>query len=215
MADPQKESEILFKAIKDKDEKAIIALCLRTTNAIRLEILNIYKECYNQNLLANFRSIFNDNFLKTLIALFTEPIEYDVNELKEAINTKNVDTLIEIIVSRPQNILMQIKDRYNKKYKSDLIKDVENKTSGYVKKILLSFLECKRSTNTQPNIEECKKIASELFKAGEGKIGTDKSVFVKHFSTLSPNELKEVYIAYPKYAHINFQRDSLLFPSLF
>jgi len=201
MADPQKEAEILFKAIKDKDEKAIIALCLRTTNAIRLEILNIYKECYNQNLLANFRSIFNDNFLKTLIALFTEPIEYDVNELKEAINTKNVDTLIEIIVSRPQNILMQIKDRYNKKYKSDLIKDVENKTSGYVKKILLSFLECKRSTNTQPNIEKCKKIASELFKAGEGKIGTDKSVFVKHFSTLSPNELKEVYIAYPKYAY--------------
>ena len=201
MADPQKEAEILFKAIKDKDEKAIIALCLRTTNAIRLEILNIYKECYNQNLLANFRSIFNDNFLKTLIALFTEPIEYDVNELKEAINTKNVDTLIEIIVSRPQNILMQIKDRYNKKYKSDLMKDVENKTSGYVKKILLSFLECKRSTNTQPNIEECKKIASELFKAGEGKIGTDKSVFVKYFSTLSPNELKEVYIAYPKYAY--------------
>ena len=201
MADPQKEAEILFKAIKDKDEKAIIALCLRTTNAIRLEILNIYKECYNQNLLANFRSIFNDNFLKTLIALFTEPIEYDANELKEAINTKNVDTLIEIIVSRPQNILMQIKDRYNKKYKSDIIKDVENKTSGYVKKILLSFLECKRSTNTQPNIEKCKKIASELFKAGEGKIGTDKSVFVKHFSTLSPNELKEVYIAYPKYAY--------------
>ena len=128
----KKEAEILFKAIKDKDEKAIIALCLRTTNAIRLEILNIYKECYNQNLLANFRSIFNDNFLKTLIALFTEPIEYDVNELKEAINTKNVDTLIEISASRPQEILKQIKDKYNNKYKSDLIKDVKSKTSGVV-----------------------------------------------------------------------------------
>ena len=201
MAAPQKEAETLLKAIQDKDEKAVIALCLRTTNDDRLKILNAYKDLYNQDLIGNFKNIFKDNFLKTLIALFTEPIEYDVNELKEAINTKNVDTLIEIIASRPQEILKQIKDKYNKKYKSDLIKDVENKTSGNVKKILLSFLECKRSTNTQPNIEKCKKIASELFKAGEGKIGTDKSVFVKHFSTLSPNELKEVYIAYPKYAY--------------
>jgi len=193
-----KEAEILFKAIKNKDEKAVIDLCLRTTNATRLEILNIYKECYNQDLLADFRSIFNDNFLKTLIALFTEPIEYDVNELKEAIDTNNVDTLIEIIVSRPQNILIQIKDKYNEKYKCDLIKDVKNKTSGIVKKILIPFLECKRSTNTQPNKEQCERIASELFKAGEARIGTDESVFVKYFSTLSPDELKEVYIAYPK-----------------
>ena len=205
----KKEAEILFKAIKDKDKKAIIALCLRTTNSTRLEISNIYKECYNQNLLDDFKNIFNDNFLKTLIALFTEPIEYDVNELKEAINTKNVDTLIEIIVSRPQNILMQIKDKYNKKYKSDLIKDVKNETSGNVQQILISFLECKRSTNTQPNKEQCKKIASELFEAGEHKIGTDESVFVKYFSTLSPNELKEVVNAYPTYAYKHQLADAL------
>ena len=116
------EAKTLLKAIQDKDKKAVIALCLRTTNDDRLKILNAYKDLYNQDLLGNFKNIFKDNFLKTLIGLFTEPIEYDVNELKEAINTKNVDTLIEIIASRPQEILKQIKDKYNKKYKSNLIR---------------------------------------------------------------------------------------------
>ena len=43
MAAPQKEAETLFKAIQDKDEKAVIALCLRTTNDDRLKILNAYQ----------------------------------------------------------------------------------------------------------------------------------------------------------------------------
>ena len=67
------EAKTLLKAIQDKDEKAVIALCLRTTNDDRLKILNAYKDLYNQDLIGNFKNIFKDNFLKTLIALFTEP----------------------------------------------------------------------------------------------------------------------------------------------
>ena len=198
MATPKKETEILFKAIKDKDEKAIIALCLRTTNDDRLKILKDYKDLYNHDLLADFKNIFKDNFLKILMALFTEPIEYDVNELKEAINTKNVDTLIEIIASRPQEILKQIKDKYNKNYKSSLIKDVTSKTSGTVRKILISLLECQRSTNDKPNEKQCKKIAKEIFLAGEAILGTNESVFIKYFCSLSPEEFIQVADAYPQ-----------------
>ena len=192
------EAKTLFKAIQDKDEKAVIALCLRTTNDDRLKILNAYKDLYNQDLIGNFKNIFKDNFLKTLIGLFTEPIEYDVNELKEAINTKNVDTLIEIIASRPQEILKQIKDKYNKKYKTNLIKDVTSKTSGIVRKILISLLECKRSTNDKPNEQQCKKIAKEIFLAGEAILGTNESVFIKYFCSLSPEEFIQVANAYPQ-----------------
>ena len=68
------EAKTLLKAIQDKDKKAVIALCLRTTNDDRLKILNAYKDLYNQDLIGNFKNIFKDNFLKTLIGLFTEPI---------------------------------------------------------------------------------------------------------------------------------------------
>ena len=201
------EAKTLLKAIQDKDEKAVIALCLRTTNDDRLKILNAYKDLYNQDLLGNFKNIFKDNFLKTLIALFTEPIEYDVNELKEAINTKNVDTLIEIIASRPQEILKQIKDKYNNKYKSDLIKDVKSKTSGVVEQILISLLECKRSTNEHPNEDQIKKIAEELLKAGEGQIiFTDKPVFIKYFCCLSPEEFKQLD---KEYREVNYYHHTI------
>ena len=200
------EAKTLLKAIQDKDKKAVIALCLRTTNDDRLKILNAYKDLYNQDLIGNFKNIFKDNFLKTLIALFTEPIEYDVNELKEAINTKNVDTLIEIIASRPQEILKQIKDKYNNKYKSDLIKDVKSKTSGVVEQILISLLECKRSTNEHPNEDQIKKIAEELLKAGEGQIFTDKPVFIKYFCCLSPEEIKQLD---KEYREVNYYHHTI------
>lgn len=207
MAAPQKEAETLLKAIQDKDEKAVIALCLRTTNDDRLKILNAYKDLYKQDLIGNFKNIFKDNFLKTLIALFTEPIEYDANELKEAINTKNVDTLIEIIASRPQDILKKIKDKYNKKYKSDLIKDVTSKTSGYVQLILITLLECKRSINNQPNEKQCEKIAEELLNKGQGQIFADKPTFIKYFCSLSPEEFKQVANKYPK---INYKGHTIV-----
>jgi len=74
-----------------------------------------------------------------MIALFTNPIEYDADELRKAMKGigTNENTLIEIIASRPPGILRQIIAKLNEKYKRDLEKDVKSETSGSLRKLLI------------------------------------------------------------------------------
>ena len=164
------------------------------------EIVKAYKASYGRDLLSDLKSELHGKFEDAMIALFTEPIEYDADELRKAMKGigTNEDTLIEIIASRPPGILKQIINKFNEKYKRDLEKDVKSETSGTLRKLLIALLQCSRSTNTQPNPEQCKAIAEEMYKAGEAKIGTDESVFNKYFCTLSPIELAQVSREYHK-----------------
>ena len=70
-----------------------------------------------------------------MIALFTDPIEYDADELRKAMKgiRTNRATLLEIIVLRPSSILSQIKAKFNQNYKRDLEADVKSETSGTLK----------------------------------------------------------------------------------
>ena len=202
MATPQQDADALRKAMKGVgcDEKAIIAICTGRTNAQRLEIVKAYKASYGRDLLSDLKSELHGKFEDAMIALFTDPIEYDADELRKAMKGigTNEDTLIEIIASRPPNILRQIIAKFNEKYKRDLEKDVKSETSGTLRKLLIALLQCSRSTNTMPNPEQCKAIAEEIYKAGEAKMGTDESVFNKYFCTLSPIELAQVSREYHK-----------------
>ena len=200
MSTPQQDADALRKAMKGFgcDEKAIIDICVGRTNAQRLEIVKAYKASYGRDLLADLKSELHGKFEDAMIALFTDPIEYDADELRKAMKGlgTNEDTLIEIIASRPPAILRQVKEKFNAKYKRDLEKDVHSETSGTLRKLLIALLQCNRSTNTQPNPEQCKSIAEEIYKAGEAKLGTDESVFNKYFCSLSPVELAHVARAY-------------------
>ena len=47
----------------------------------------------------------------------------------------------------------------------------------------MNLLEGNRGTNSSPDLENCIKIAKELYDAGEGKLGTNEEVFIKYFTT--------------------------------
>jgi hypothetical protein len=135
-----------------------------------------------------------------VMALFTDPIEFDADELRAAMKGlgTNEDTLIEIIASRPPHILKLVIEKFKEKYKRDLEKDVKSETSGTLRKLLIALLQCSRGTNTNPNQVQCAEIAQEIYKAGEKKLGTDESIFNKYFCTLSPHELAAVSREYHK-----------------
>ena len=202
MATPQQDADALRKAMKGIgcDKKAITDICSHRTNAQRLEIVKAYKASYGRDLIADLKSELHGKYEDSIIALFTDPIEYDADELRKAMKGMgtNEDTLIEIIASRPAPILAQIKAKFNEKYKRDLEADVKSETSGTLRKLLIALLQCSRSTNTMPNPAQSAAIAAEIHKAGEAKLGTDESVFNKYFCTLSPHELAAVSREYHK-----------------
>ena len=87
------------------DEKAIINICTGRTNAQRLEIVKAYKASYGRDLIADLKSELHGKFEDAMIALFTDPIEYDADELRKAMKGLGTseDTLIEIIAKAPIN----------------------------------------------------------------------------------------------------------------
>lgn len=198
----QTDAEALRKAMKGlgTDEETLIKICANRTNQQRQQIKVQYKSLFGRDLIADLKSELHGKFEDAMVALFTEPIEYDCDELRKAMKGlgTNEDTLIEILASRPAPVLKQIIAKFKEKFNRDLETDVKKETSGTLRHLLISLLQCNRSTNPVPDPTNCANIAKEIYDAGEAKMGTDESVFNKYFCMLSPQELARVSQEYHK-----------------
>ena len=198
----QADADALKKAFKGIgcDKKTIIDITVNRTNAQRQQIKEAYKASYGRDLMKDLKSELHSHLEDGILALFTDPIEYDADELRGAMKGMgtNEDTLIEIIASRPPHVLKAIIAKFKEKFNRDLEADVKSETSGTLRKLLIALLQCSRSVNTNPNQAQCAQIAQEIYQAGEKKLGTDESVFNKYFCTLSPYELAAVSREYHK-----------------
>ena len=198
----QADAEALSKAMKGfgTDEATLIKLCANRTNAQRQQMRAAYKSLYGRDLIADLKSELKGKFEDAMVALFTEPIEYDADQLREGMKGlgTNEDTLIEIIASRSPSQLKAIAAKYKEKYNRDLEQDIKKETHGTLEHLLVSLLQGSRSTNMRPDQNKAAQIAQEIFKAGEAKLGTDESVFNKYFCSLSPYELTAMAQQYHK-----------------
>ena len=198
----QADAEALRKAMKGfgTDEAALIKIVANRTNRQRQEIKAAYKASFGRDLISDLKSELRGKFEDAMIALFTEPIEYDADQLREGMKGlgTNEDTIIEILASRDPKYLQAVKQKYNQKYKRNLEDDIKKETHGTLEHLLISLLQGSRSTNTQPNPNKMAAIAQEIYQAGEAKLGTDESVFNKYFCSLSPHELAMMAQQYHK-----------------
>jgi annexin A7/11 len=95
--------------------------------------------------------------------------------------------LIDVICQTSNAELAQIKAMY-----PGLEKEVEKETSGNFRKVLLELLKCKRDESLMVNEREAEADAVTLYNAGEKKLGTDDSAFIRLFTTRSVAHLAAV-----------------------
>ena len=180
--------ETLRNAMKGfgTDEATLIKLVANRTSRQRQIIKEQYKQAFGRDLISDLKSELHGKMEDAFIALFTNPVEYDADALRDAMHGAgtNEDTLIEIIASRNNEQLAAIKQCYN--------------THGTLEHLLVSLIQGKRSYNPHPDQGRCAAIAKEIYDAGEAKLGTDESIFNKYFVTLSPMELACVAQHYNK-----------------
>ena len=198
----KKDAEIMRKAMEGNgtDEKSLINIAGKRTHKERMKIRHAYKAMFGKDLMSDLISDLSGDFKKLMLALFTDPVEYDADCIYRAIKGAGTDeeTLIEIFASRPNWYLNKIKSIYNEKYKKDLEEHVRGDTSGDFRRLLVSLIQGKRSTNQYPDKDECVKIAKNLYEAGEKRLGTDEEVFNKIFALSSPHELIAISREYHK-----------------
>ncbi len=169
------------------DEESIINLTANTKNAERQYIRQAYKGNFGRDLLDDFKSELSGDFKKVIVGMWMSQVEYDVDQIFKACDGMGTDedTLSEIVGSRSNQRLEEIKHLYKLKHKETLEERIIDETSGDYKKLLVAIVQCKREEDNVVDNNEVIKDVEHLYKAGEGKWGTDEEVFIRIFALRS------------------------------
>ncbi len=203
----EEDAAALRKAMKGlgTDEDAIIKIVANRTNAQRQKIKESFKNQFNRDLIKDLKSELRGKLEDAMIALFTEPIEYDCDQLKKAMKGAgtNEDTLIEIIATRPNSHIQQIHKKYREMFNKELISDIHDELSGELRDLMTSLLQGARDDQSKFDEKSCIEKAEKLYKAGEGKIGTNEQIFYDILIKSSPNEIIAINNEYCKISKKN------------
>ena len=192
----------LRKAMKGMgtDEDAIIKIVANRTNAQSQKIKESYNKQFNRDIIKDLKSELRGKLEDIVIALFQTPVEYDCDQLKKAMKGSGTDesTLIEIIATRPNSYIQQMHKQYREMFGKELVSDIMGEISGELKDLLLSLLQGARddSYNVDPTV--CAQKAQELYKAGEGKVGTNDKLLMRILISRDEIDMPQIKEAYNK-----------------
>ncbi|XP_064106648.1 annexin A4-like isoform X1 [Macrobrachium nipponense] len=211
--DPSSDAAVLRKAMKGlgTDEAAIINVLSHRTCHERQQILVKYQQAYGReepedtkkalsgDLVKDLKSELSGKFEDAVVALMTPLPLFLARELHNAISGigTNERTLVEILCTRDNASLRMIKDAYYQEYRKKVEDDLHGDTSGDFRRLLISMCACARDEgNCDPALANS--LAQQLYKAGEGKLGTDEAEFNRILSSYSYPLLRCVFEEYKK-----------------
>uniref|UniRef100_A0A8C6PDK2 Annexin n=1 Tax=Nothobranchius furzeri TaxID=105023 RepID=A0A8C6PDK2_NOTFU len=201
---PGADVTVLDKAIKAKgvDENTIIEVLVKRSNDQRQQIKEAYLKATGKPLETALKNALKGDLEDVVLALLKTPAQYDAQQLKQAMKGLGTDedTLIEILASRNNKQILELKKAYKEDYKKDLEEDIRSDTSGDFRNALMAL--CKTSKSTQLIDSD----ARSLYEAGEGRKGTDASVFIEILTTRSAAHLRKVFDRYSKYSKVDMAK---------
>ena len=199
---PEQDCQIIHNAVHGAgtDERAIINIIVNRNYMQRAAIRQAYKSCYGKDLVKRLKDDTSGNFKDVITGMFMTPAEFDAMWLYKAMKGlgTNDSVLIEIIGTRNNQELMEIKQVFQREYHEPLEKWVRGDTSGNFRNLLIALLQCNRSTNLTADPMMCQNDAQALYQAGEGRWGTDEATFIRLFATRSAAELAMIDNCYSR-----------------
>ncbi|XP_072321555.1 annexin A2-like [Eucyclogobius newberryi] len=203
--DPGRDAARIDAAIKTKgvDEQTLIDILTRRSWEQRKEICFEYERFSKKDLAAALKGALSGSLEALMLGLLKSPAEYDAAELKASMKGLGTDeeALIELVCSRSNEEMLNIKKVYRDLFKKELEKDVAGDTSGDFAKLLLALLQTKRDEPT--NVVDYEKIdadAQALYSAGVERKGTDLVTWIGIMSQRSVPHLQKVFDRYKSYS---------------
>jgi annexin A7/11 len=203
IGDPKEYANKLHNALKGNDlneRQAIVILASLDPHTLE-KVKNAYGELYGNALALDIGKHVSGHFGDALLAILKDPAELDADYLHKAMKGlgTNDSVLIEILVTRTPDQIKKIKEAFVKKYGESLEKWITEEASGDYRKYLLALVETNRASSAGAvNKEEVAKDSEALYKAGEGRLGTNENVFIEIFSEKSWKHLRQVSEHYGK-----------------
>ncbi|KAJ8346146.1 hypothetical protein SKAU_G00303390 [Synaphobranchus kaupii] len=208
--DPEKDAARIETAIKTKgvDEQTIIDVLTKRSYAQRRDIAFAYERSAKKNMITALKGALSSSLESVILGLMKSTSQFDASEIKGSIKGLGTDeeTLIEMVCSRSNEELLEIKQVYKELFKSELEKDVAGDTSGDFKKLLLALVQTKRvESGNIVDQEMIDQDARALYEAGVKKKGTDVEIWISIMSERSVPHLQKVFQRYNSYSPYNMQ----------
>ncbi|XP_047452875.1 annexin A2a [Mugil cephalus] len=208
--DPDRDAARLETAIKTKgvDEQTIIDVLTKRTYSQRRDIAFAYEKRAKKDMISALKGALSGSLETVILGLMKSTAQYDASEIRGSIKGLGTDeeTLIEIVCSRSNDELVEIKKVYKELFKKELEKDVAGDTSGNFAKLLLALVQTKRDEPSA--VVDYKKIdadAKALYDAGLGTKGTDVATWISIMSERSVPHLQKVFQTYKSYSPYDMQ----------
>uniref|UniRef100_A0AC34Q614 Annexin n=1 Tax=Panagrolaimus sp. JU765 TaxID=591449 RepID=A0AC34Q614_9BILA len=196
------DAEALRKAMKGlgcNNSKVVAVLCGRS-NWQRQEISKAFKVMYGKDLIKELKGELSGDFEDLIMALMEPPARYDAMQLYKAmagLGTKE-SVLIEIMTTRTNAQIQELKMTYKQLYGHDLERDLIGETSGHFKRLLVSLCAGGRDESNYTDPLRANQDARNLYRAGEQRLGTDESCFNAILASQNMYQLRMVFDEYQK-----------------
>uniref|UniRef100_A0A8B9L581 Annexin n=1 Tax=Astyanax mexicanus TaxID=7994 RepID=A0A8B9L581_ASTMX len=188
------------------DEQTIIQVLTKRTYAQRREIAFAYERRAKKDMISALKSALSGSLETVILGLMKSTAQYDASEIKASIKGLGTDeeSLIEIVCSRSNAELMEIKKVYRELFKKELEKDVAGDTSGDFAKLLLALAK-RAEPSSVVDYEKIDEDARALYEAGVKRKGTDVKTWISIMTERSVPHLQKVFDRYKSYSPYDMQ----------
>jgi len=186
------DAEIIHKAVEGlgTDEKAINKVLGHRNKEQIQEIARAYEHAYKNTLLHDIKGDTSGNYKRLLVSLINTPVQNKKELILRA--TKGLGTtekyLIDVLAPSSNDEILELYQN-DPKIIHAIIDDVSH---GNFARVVEQLLKGKRDEREHIPDDEAVTQAERLYKAGEGKLGTDEKVFNEVITKYSPTALKQI-----------------------
>nr|CDS26801.1 annexin [Hymenolepis microstoma] len=194
------DSQALYKAMKGlgTNESAIIKVLSQRTFEQRKDIAQSFKSSFGKDLDKSLKSEISGKFESVVLLSLQGLPGLLASSMRTAIKGAGTDEtlLLQCIIPFQNAIIRETAQVYDKTTGHKLEADIRNDTGGDFQKILIAMIQGTRDEGTNVDFNMVNADAQRLYKAGEGKIGTEEAVFTQIFAQRSFAHIKALSQAY-------------------
>ncbi|PTB54145.1 hypothetical protein M431DRAFT_451313 [Trichoderma harzianum CBS 226.95] len=188
------------------DEKTLINVLSRK-DPLQIEVIrSTYERTFKRRLVEDIKSETRSWFEFGLVQLARGPLLADIHNLFDAMagpGTKEI-VMNDILLSRSNADLRAIKSAYQQTFRRSLENDVKGELSLKTERHFLIVLAANRAEDSAPvNPQQVEEDVMNIYRATEGKVGTDEILVCSILSNRNDNQIRAVAHTYKQ----KFNRD--------
>ncbi|KAJ2981633.1 hypothetical protein NUW58_g6641 [Xylaria curta] len=199
--DANPDAQALRAAMKGfgTDEKVLIQV-LANKDPLQIEAIKAaYSRLFNRNLEKDIKSETSRYFELGLVAIVSGPLLHDVHLLHSAMDGPGTKekVLNDVLLGRSNTDMIAIKGAYQRTFNRPLEHDVKGDLSMKTERHFMIVLGACRAEDSAPIIPQAiDQDVMELYRATEGRMGTDEMLVCSILSTRNDNQIRAINQAY-------------------